>query len=505
MFDLNIPLLSLLIWTPLFGGILLFFINQKNDSLIKLVGFTVSTLTLFISIVLLINFDTSQYLLQFVEKRVWITNLNINYHLAVDGFSILFILLTTTVTSLIILFNFSESRQQNNKYISLFLILEGLILGVFCAFDSILFYIFFEAMLIPLFLIIGIWGGPNRVYATIKFFIYTLFGSVLMLVALLYLSFKANSFYILDYYDLGLSLDTQIFLFLAFLIAFGIKVPMWPVHTWLPDAHVEAPSSGSVILAAVLLKVGGYGMIRFLLPITPDAGLYLNSFLIPLSLVAIIYISFVAIAQQDMKKLIAYSSIAHMGFVTLGIFLVFNTIGQSQDVQDISHIGLQGSVMQMLSHGLISAGLFICIGIIYSRTKSRMIDDQSGIGQIMPVFSALMMFFLLSNSGLPGTSGFVGEFMVLIAAIKNNIIYAILASTTLVLAASYSLWLGKRVLFGEVNSDIVASMKPLRLDEFWPLLILAILIILIGIKPDILLDISEESSLNMIKIITNKY
>ena len=505
MLYLDIPLLSLLIWTPLIGGVLLLFIDQKNDQLIKVSGFTISTVTLFISIVLLLNFDTSQYLLQFNEKHIWIYNLDINYHLAVDGFSLLFILLTTTVTSLIILFNFSESRQQNNKYIALFLILEGLLLGVFCAFDSILFYIFFEAMLIPLFLIIGIWGGPNRVYATIKFFIYTLLGSVLMLVALLYLSFKANSFYILDYYNLVLSLDTQILIFLAFLIAFGIKVPMWPVHTWLPDAHVEAPSSGSVILAAVLLKVGGYGMIRFLLPITPDAGFYLNNFLIPLSLVAIIYISFVAIAQQDMKKLIAYSSIAHMGFVTLGIFLVFNTIGQAQDIQNISHIGLQGAIMQMLSHGLISAGLFICIGIIYSRTKSRMIDDQSGIGQVMPVFSALMMFFLLANSGLPGTSGFVGEFMVLIAAIKNNIMYAVLASTTLVLAASYSLWLGKRVLFGEVNNDNVASMKILRFDEFWPLLILAILVILIGIKPDLLLNISEESSMNMIKIITNKY
>ena len=279
MLYLDIPLLSLLIWTPLIGGVLLLFIDQKNDQLIKVSGFTISTVTLFISIVLLINFDTSQYLLQFNEKHIWIYNLDINYHLAVDGFSLLFILLTTTVTSLIILFNFSESRQQNNKYIALFLILEGLLLGVFCAFDSILFYIFFEAMLIPLFLFIGIWGGPNRVYATIKFFIYTLLGSVLMLVALLYLSFKANSFYILDYYNLVLSLDTQILIFLAFLIAFGIKVPMWPVHTWLPDAHVEAPSSGSVILAAVLLKVGGYGMIRFLLPITPDAGFYLNNFL----------------------------------------------------------------------------------------------------------------------------------------------------------------------------------------------------------------------------------
>ena len=293
MFIQNIPLLSFLIWIPILGGIILLFINDKLPHLIKIIGFLFSSLTLLISIILLINFDQTSYSLQYVEKLVWIKNLNINYHLAVDGFSILFIILTTIITSVIILFNFSELREQNNKYTALFLFLEGLLLGVFCAFDSILFYIFFEAMLIPLFLIIGIWGGPNRVYATIKFFIYTLFGSVLMLVALLYLSFKVNSFYIPDYYTMALELDVQILIFMAFLISFGIKIPMWPVHTWLPDAHVEAPSSGSVILAAVLLKVGGYGMIRFLLPITPDAGMYLNSILIPLSLIAIIYISFV--------------------------------------------------------------------------------------------------------------------------------------------------------------------------------------------------------------------
>ena len=505
MFIQNIPLLSFLIWIPILGGIILLFINDKLPHLIKIIGFLFSSLTLLISIILLINFDQTSYSLQYVEKLVWIKNLNINYHLAVDGFSILFIILTTIITSVIILFNFSEIREQNNKYTALFLFLEGLLLGVFCAFDSILFYIFFEAMLIPLFLIIGIWGGPNRVYATIKFFIYTLFGSVLMLVALLYLSFKVNSFYIPDYYTMALELDVQILIFMAFLISFGIKIPMWPVHTWLPDAHVEAPSSGSVILAAVLLKVGGYGMIRFLLPITPDAGMYLNSILIPLSLIAIIYISFVAIAQEDMKKLIAYSSVAHMGFVTLGIFLVFNAINPNQISQDFIHIGLQGAIIQMLSHGLISAGLFICIGIIYSRTKSRMISEQSGVGQIMPVFSAIMMFFLLANSGLPGTSGFVGEFMVLIASMHINILYAILASTTLVLAAAYSLWLGKRVLFGEVKGENVISMNALKIDELWPLLILAFLVLLIGIKPDIILNISEESSLNMIKIIGNKY
>ena len=500
----NIPLLSLLIWTPIVGGLMLLLLPNK-DNIIKIVSIGLSLIVFILSLILLINFDTSQYSLHYVEKYSWIKNLNINYHLAIDGFSLIFILLTTLITFLTILYNFSEDRVQNNKYNALFLFLEGLLLGVFCAFDSILFYIFFEAMLIPLFLIIGIWGGPNRVYATLKFFIYTLLGSVLMLVSILYLSFEADSFYILDFYNLAIGLDIQILIFIAFLVAFGIKIPMWPIHTWLPDAHVEAPSSGSVILAAILLKVGGYGMIRFLLPIAPDAGLYLNTFIIPLSLIAIIYISFVAIAQQDMKKLIAYSSIAHMGFVTLGIFLVFNSLDQTPAIHGISHIGLQGAIMQMLSHGLISAGLFMCIGIIYSRTKSRIIDQQSGIVQVMPLFSALMMFFLLSNSGLPGTSGFVGEFMVLISATNVNFFYAILASLTLVLAATYSLWLGKRVLFGEISGNNVSTMKLMNIYEFWPLFILVILIILFGLKPGLLLDLSEQSSLNMIKIINGKY
>ena len=500
----NMPILSIIIWTPIIGGLVMLMLpNKKNFT--KPVSLFLSLFVLVLSIILFVNFDSSQYLLQYVEKYVWIKNLDINYHLAVDGFSLVFIILTTSITFLTILYNYSEDRPQDNKYNALFLFLEGLLLGVFCAFDSILFYIFFEAMLIPLFLIIGIWGGPNRVYATLKFFIYTLFGSVLMLVAILYLSFKADSFYILDFYNLGINLDIQILIFIAFLIAFGIKIPMWPIHTWLPDAHVEAPSSGSVILAAILLKVGGYGMIRFLLPITPDAGLYLNSFIIPLSLIAIIYISFVAIAQQDMKKLIAYSSIAHMGFVTLGIFLVFNSLEQNNTLNAMSHIGLQGAIMQMLSHGLISAGLFMCIGIIYTRTKSRIINEQSGIVQVMPVFSALMMFFLLSNSGLPGTSGFVGEFMVLISSANVNFSYAILASFTLVLAATYSLWLGKRVLFGDMSGNNVSSMRLMNIYEFWPLFILTLLIIILGLKPGLLLDISEQSSLNMIKIISGKY
>ena len=505
MNQISFPLISFLIWLPILGGVILLFVREGHTQLIKLISYSFSILVLLLSLYLLVIFDTSSSDLQFEEKHTWISSLNIYYHLAVDGFSVVFIILTTVISLLIVLFSFTEERSQNNKFISLFLILEGLILGVFSAFDSILFYIFFEAMLIPLFLIIGIWGGSNRVYATIKFFIYTLVGSVLMLVSLIYLSIESKSFFIHDFYSLKLDLETQIYLFLAFLFAFGIKIPMWPVHTWLPDAHVQAPSSGSVILAAVLLKVGGYGMIRFLLPITPEAGIFLNNIIVPLSLIAIVYISFVALAQTDMKKLIAYSSVAHMGFVTLGIFLTFNILVPANNTNtEMILIGLQGSIMQMISHGLISAGLFMCIGIIYSRTHSRSIEIQSGVGQVMPIFSALMMFFLLSNSGLPGTSGFVGEFMVLISSIEVNGLYAVLASTSLVLAAAYSLWLGKRVLFGEVSTDTIKGMSNLRYDEFWCLFILMLLVILFGIQPNLILDISHASSNNMISIILNR-
>mgnify|MGYP001254301446 CR=1 FL=1 len=495
MNTINIPILTSLIWIPIIGGLVIFFINKYKDRQLLSIGIFISSLVLLISLYLLYKFDFSLHKLQFEEKTVWIEKFGINYFLAVDGISVLFILLTTITTFLIILFMSTEKYIKMNKILSLFLILEGLLIGVFSSFDSILFYIFFEAILIPLFLIIGIWGGANRIYATIKFFLYTLFGSVLMLISLIYLSIQANSFSILDMYNLNLPLNTQILLFISFLIAFGIKTPMWPVHTWLPDAHVEAPTTGSVILAGVLLKVGGYGMIRFLLPITTDAGIYLHDYLIPLSLIAIIYISFVALAQKDMKKLIAYSSVAHMGFVTLGIFLVFDFLDQSFN-KDAALLGLEGAIIQMLSHGLISAALFLCIGIIYSRTKSKLIDNQSGIINSMPIFSAFMIFFLLANSGLPGTSGFVGEFMVILASIKSNFVYALLASLTLVLAASYSLWLGKRVIFG--NPEGTSTINEINNTELTVLFLLAIMILFIGIKPDIIKIIMHESSLHMI-------
>ncbi|MED5274442.1 MAG: NADH-quinone oxidoreductase subunit M, partial [Pseudomonadota bacterium] len=493
-----LPFLSILIWTPIIVGFLMLFLDKTDARYNRFYSILTSMLMLILSLIILINFDFSKHTLQFVENKPWIENFKINYFVAIDGLSLLFILLTSIISLLILFFSLCEERSQENKFFSLFLILEGLLFGVFCSFDSILFYIFFESMLIPLFLIIGIWGGPNRIYATIKFFLYTLFGSVLMLVAIIYLSFKANSFAIFDFYNLILPLQTQIFIFIAFLIAFGIKVPMWPVHTWLPDAHVEAPTAGSVILAAVILKVGGYGMIRFLLPITTDAGMYLYEFLIPLSLIAIIYISFVALAQQDMKKLIAYSSVAHMGFVTLGIFLVFAFLDHGAKNMDIANLALQGAIIQMISHGLISAALFICIGIIYTRTKSRIINNQSGIVKVMPIFSAFMIFFLLANSGLPGTSGFVGEFLVLVASMGLNIVYAILASLTLVLAASYSLWLGKRVIFGVPSNQKIISMEEIKSIEFWTLLILLILVLIIGIKPGLIMDIMDKTSHNII-------
>ena len=502
---LNFPILSLLLWTPIIGGLLLLVINEKSINLIRLLTLFFSAITFLLSIFLFINFNENTHLLQFVERINWIPSLNIFYYLAIDGISMLFILLTTFVTLLLIIFSLFHEVQQKNKFFSLFLFLEGLILGVFCAFDSILFYIFFEAMLIPLFLIIGVWGGKNRVYATIKFFLYTLFGSVLMLIAIIYLSYQANSFAILDFYDLTLSLNIQIAIFFAFLISFGIKIPMWPVHTWLPDAHVEAPTTGSVILAAVLLKVGGYGLIRFLLPITTDAGIYLDEYIIPLSLIAIVYISFIAMAQEDMKKLIAYSSVAHMGFVTLGIFLVFDLISSSQSNFDTAILGLQGAIIQMISHGFISAALFFCIGIIYARTKSRIIDEQSGIAQKMPIFAALMIFFLLANSGLPGTSGFVGEFMVLVSSMQSSFMYAFLASLTLVLAASYSLWLGKRVLFGSSSNPVITSLSDVDTTEFWTLFVLLLAIIIIGLKPDLISQIMNESVHHLVYSLTRGF
>jgi len=495
------PLLSIMIWLPIVIGLIL--INNKNISKLTSSFMTIlTTIIIFIfSILLFIYYDYSSSELQFVEKHEWIAGLNIFYFLAVDGISVSLIILTAFINVLIAIFASSEEYDNKSGYLGYFLILEGLLMGTFSAFDSILFYIFFESLLIPLFLIIGIWGGANRKYATIKFFLYTLFGSVLMLISILYLANLADSFEIKDFYFLDLTFQEEILILFAFLIGFGIKIPIWPVHTWLPDAHVEAPTSGSVILASVLLKVGGYGMIRFMLPITTEAGIFLSEYLIYLSLIAIVYISFVAYAQEDMKKLIAYSSVAHMGFVTLGIFLVFNLIGSNSSA---AIIGLEGSIIQMISHGLISAALFFCIGIIYKHSKSRLIKDNYGVAQFMPVFSFMMIFFLMANSGLPGTSGFVGEFLVITSSLGSDFLIAMLAASSLILSASYSLKIGKNVLFGE-NKDNIQTYCDCKKNEKIVLGILIILIVYLGITPDILFKLIDQTVIDIINSISKGY
>ena len=499
MFDY--PILSIMIWLPIVIGLIL--ISNKNIS-----KFTASFLTLFTTIIIFIFsillfqfYDYSSSDLQFVERNEWIDGLNIFYFLAVDGISVSLIILTAFINLLIAIFASSEDYNNKSGYLGYFLILEGLLMGTFSAFDSILFYIFFESLLIPLFLIIGIWGGTNRKYATIKFFLYTLFGSVLMLISILYLAKLSGSFEIKDFYSLNLTFQEEVLILFAFLIGFGIKIPMWPVHTWLPDAHVEAPTSGSVILASVLLKVGGYGMIRFILPITTEAGIFLSEYLIYLSLIAIVYISFVAYAQEDMKKLIAYSSVAHMGFVTLGIFLVFNLMGSNSSA---AIIGLEGSIIQMISHGLISAALFFCIGIIYKHSKSRLIKDNFGVAQFMPIFSFMMVFFLMANSGLPGTSGFVGEFLVISSSLGSNFVIALLAASSLILSASYSLKIGKNVLFGD-NKDNNQSYFECKKNEKIVLGTLIILILYLGITPDILFKLIDQTVIDIITSISIGY
>jgi NADH-quinone oxidoreductase subunit M len=407
------------------------------------------------------------------------------------------ILLTTFTTVLVVVAGWEVIQYRVAQYMAAFLIMEGLMVGVFAALDAMLFYVFFEAMLIPMFLVIGIWGGPRRVYATIKFFLYTFLGSVLMLVALIYLYFQSNSFEILDFHALQLTLPEQILIFIAFLGAFAVKVPMWPVHTWLPDAHVEAPTGGSVILAAITLKIGGYGFLRFALPITPDASSTLDWLVISLSLVAVIYIGLVALIQQDMKKLIAYSSIAHMGFVTLGFFIVFSIADNTGSTAG-ALMGIEGGLVQMISHGFISGALFLCVGVLYDRLHSRQISDYGGVVNTMPVFAAFMVLFCMANAGLPGTSGFVGEFLVILSSFKSSFWIAFLAATTLILGAAYTLWLVKRVIFGEVGNDAVASLQDIKPRETVMLSALALAVLLFGVWPDPLVNVMHASAENLV-------
>lgn len=483
----QLPLLSLSVWLPILGGVLVLALGSGRDEMARWLALVTSGVVLLVTIALLVGFDPSSASMQFVEERLWIGAFDIHYKLGVDGISILLVLLTALSTLIAVAASWESIREQVPMYMAAFLIMEGLMIGVFSALDAILFYVFWEAMLIPMFLIIGIWGGPNRIYATIKFFLYTFAGSVLMLVALVYLYSQAGTFDILALHNARLTLAEQVWIFLAFLVAFAVKVPMWPVHTWLPDAHVEAPTAGSVILAAIMLKMGGYGFLRFSLPITPDASHELAWLVIALSLIAVVYIGLVALVQQDMKKLIAYSSIAHMGFVTLGYFL-FNAEG------------VAGGLVQMISHGFVSAALFLCVGVMYDRLHTRLISEYGGVVNVMPVFAAFFLFFGMANAGLPGTSGFVGEFMVILGAFRVEPWLAVIAATTLVLGAAYTLWLYKRVVFGNITSEHVANdMPPMTRREKWVLAPLAILVLVMGVWPAPFLEVMDSSVIALVE------
>jgi len=489
----ELPLLSLVVWTPIIGGLLVLAIGSGKHVLeARVVSLLVALLTFAISIPLYVQFDPASYQMQFVELHPWIERFNIHYHLGVDGISMPLILLTTFTTVLVVLAGWEVIQYKPAQYMAAFLIMEGLMNGVFAALDAMLFYVFWEALLIPMFVVIGIWGGPRRVYATIKFFLYTFLGSVFMLVSLIYMYFQADSFAILDFHALKLGLTAQILIFIAFLLAFAVKVPMWPVHTWLPDAHVEAPTGGSVILAAIMLKLGAYGFLRFSLPITPDASRELDWLMIALSLIAVVYIGFVALVQKDMKKLVAYSSISHMGFVTLGFFIAF-TIFENTGSWKGAAMGIEGGIVQMISHGFISGAMFLSIGVLYDRVHSREIAAYGGVTNTMPTFAAFAVLFAMANAGLPGTSGFVGEFMVILSAFKANFWFAFFAALTLIIGAAYTLWMVKRVFFGEVANDNVAKLKDINAREFIILGTLAVAVLFFGIYPAPLLDVMEAS------------
>ena len=483
-------LLSVLVWLPILGGILTLFVNDRF--LARPVALIVSVLTFILSIPLWTDFDPNGFAMQFVELVPWIETFNINYHLGIDGIAMPLILLNTFTTVLIVIAGWQVIQHKIGQYMAAFLIMEGIINGVFAAQDAILFYVFFEAMLIPMFIVIGIWGGADRVYATIKFFLYTFFGSVFMLVSLLYMYSQGNSFAIADLQSLELGMTAQILIFLSFLIAFGVKIPMWPVHTWLPDAHVQAPTGGSVVLAAIMLKIGGYGFLRFSLPMVPDASAELSWLVIFMSLVAIVYIGFIALVQSDMKKLVAYSSIAHMGFVTLGLFLIYPIIANT-GASTGSALAVQGSMVQMVSHGFISGAMFLSIGVLYDRMHTREISAYGGVINRMPVFGALFIFFAMANTGLPGTSGFVGEFMIILASFKANFWIAFLAATTLIVGAAYTLWLVKRVILGEVGNNEVGALKDLNIREFFMLGVLAIAVLVLGLWPDPLTHVMTDT------------
>jgi NADH-quinone oxidoreductase subunit M len=474
-------LLSAAIWIPILTGVILLAVgDDRRADVVRAVALAGALLGLAVTLPLYLNFDAASDQLQFVEKLPWIERYGIFYHLGIDGLSVWLVLLTALITVIVVVAGWRVITERVAQYMASFLILSGLMVGVFSAMDGLLFYVFFEATLLPMYIIIGVWGGPSRVYAAFKFFLYTLLGSLLTLVALIYLYSQSGTFEIQAWHQLPLTMREQTFLFVAFLLAFAVKVPMWPVHTWLPDAHVEAPTGGSVVLAAVMLKLGGYGFLRFSLPIAPDASHELSWLMIALSLIAVIYIGLVALVQTDMKKLVAYSSIAHMGYVILGFF-IFN------------QLGMQGAIVQMISHGFISGAMFLCIGVLYDRMHSRNIADYGGVVNTMPRFAALFMLFSMANSGLPATSGFVGEFMVILGAVQYNFWIGFAAATTLILGAAYSLWMYKRVVFGEVATGAVAGLKDVDRREFWMLMAMAVLVLYMGLYPRPFTDVTDAS------------
>jgi len=485
-------LLSMLIWLPVGAGLGVLLLGDRNILAGRWLALLASLATLALTVPLWAAFDAGSALPQLTERLPWIPRFDAWYALGVDGISLPLIVLTAFMTVPVVIAGWTVIETRPAEYYAAFLIMEGLMIGVFSATDALLFYFFWEAMLIPMFLIIGIWGGPRRVYATIKFFLYTFLGSVFMLAALIYMYVKGGSYSIASLQTLPLSLVEQRWIFLALLLAFAVKVPMFPVHTWLPDAHVEAPTGGSVILAAIMLKMGGYGFLRFSLPITPDASRELDLLVIALSLIAVIYIGFVALVQQDMKKLIAYSSIAHMGFVTLGAFVVYEIVRNTHSLRGAG-LGLDGAMVQMISHGLVSAALFLCVGVLYDRIHSRQIADYGGVVNTMPVFASFMVLFALANTGLPGTSGFVGEFLVILASFNASFWYSALAAVTLVLGAAYTLWLVKRVIFGPVTSPRVASLEDLNGRECVGLSALALAVLVVGVWPAPLLKVMQPT------------